>query len=119
MSSIDCHVCPAGAQPAYSAAALALVARRCAVLAVPLRLRLVQALYDGEKNVTELVAVSGGTQTNVSRHLQILAAEGIVRRRRRGLLVYYEIADPTLRPLCELVCGSLERQLREQAEVFD
>ena len=50
--------------------ALELVARRFAVLAEPMRLRLIQALFEGERNVTELVDATGGTQANVSRHLQ-------------------------------------------------
>ena len=40
-----------------------------------MRLRLIQALFDGEKNVTELTALTGGTQANVSRHLQTLTQE--------------------------------------------
>jgi len=94
--------------------ALEIVAHRFAVLAEPMRLRLIQALFDGEKNVTELVGVTGGTQANISRHLQTLAAAHIVRRRKEGLQVFYEIADPSIAKLCELVCGSLEKSLAKQ-----
>jgi ArsR family transcriptional regulator len=94
--------------------ALALVARRFAVLAEPMRLRLIQALFDGEKNVTSLVDVTGGTQANVSRHLQTLTAAHILGRRKEGLQVFYRIADPTIPKLCELVCGSLEKSLIQQ-----
>ena len=102
-----------------SDAALELVARRFAVLAEPMRLRLIQALFAGEKNVTELVVATQGTQANVSRHLQTLTAAHVLRRRKEGLQVFYEIADPSIFKLCELVCGSLEKTLTRQAGHFE
>lgn len=95
-----------------------MVARRFAVLAEPMRLRLIEALFDGERNVTELVEATGGTQANVSRHLQTLTAAHILARRKEGLQVFYRIADPSIVKLCELVCGSLEKSASAQAEAF-
>ncbi len=100
---------------ALSPEAIELIARRFAVLAEPTRLRLIHALFDGEKNVTALVEEIGATQTNVSRHLQNLAHAGILRRRKEGLQVYYALADASIIRLCELVCGSLGKQLTKQA----
>ena len=101
-----------------SVAALEEVARRFAVLAEPMRLRLLQALYDGEKPVNTLVELTGGTQANVSRHLQHLATAGMVARRKQGLQVFYTISDPSIFALCELVWGSLERQHKAWAKVL-
>lgn len=98
--------------------ALEIVARRFAVLAEPMRLRLIQALFDGEKNVGELTAATGGTQANISRHLQTLTAAHVLTRRKEGLQVFYRIADPSIARLCDLVCGSLEKQLTRQAAHF-
>lgn len=98
--------------------ALSLVARRFAVLSEPMRLRLLHALFDGEKPVNALVELTGGTQANVSRHLQTLADAGLLTRRKAGLQVFYSIADPSIFPLCELVCGSLEKQHAERADIF-
>lgn len=98
--------------------ALALVARRFAVLSEPMRLRLLHLLFEGEKNVNTLVELTGGTQANVSRHLQTLTQAHILARRKEGLQVFYSIADASIFQLCELVCGSLEKQLSKQAEVF-
>jgi ArsR family transcriptional regulator len=95
--------------------ALELVARRFAVLAEPMRLRLVQALFEGERHVTALVEETGGTQANISRHLQTLTQANVLSRRKEGLLVFYRIADQSIYKLCELVCGSLEKQLTKQA----
>jgi len=100
---------------ALSDDALHLVARRFAVLAEPMRLRLLNALCDGERHVSALVEQTGASQTNVSRHLQVLALHGLISRRREGVQVYYRIADPSLFELCEIVCGSLEQHLTERA----
>ncbi len=98
--------------------AMELVARRFAVLAEPMRLKLVHALFDGEKNVNALVEATSGTQANVSRHLQTLTQAHILARRKEGLQVFYSIADPSIFKLCDLVCGSLEKQLTKQAGAF-
>ena len=98
--------------------ALQLVAARFAVLAEPMRLRLIQALFDGEMNVNALVEETGGTQANVSRHLQTLTQAHILSRRKEGLQVFYAISDPSIYKLCELVCGSLEKQFTKNAGSF-
>lgn len=98
--------------------ALVLIARRFAVLSEPMRLRLLHTLFAGERNVNALVEACGGTQANVSRHLQTLAESGILTRRKEGLQVFYAIADPSIFELCELVCGSLEQQHAKRAEAF-
>lgn len=98
--------------------ALELIARRFAVLAEPARLRLLHALFDGEKNVATLVTETGGTQANTSRHLQTLLQAHLIARRKEGLQVFYAIADPSIFKLCELVCGSLEKQLARQSEAL-
>lgn len=98
--------------------ALLLVAQRFAVLAEPMRLRLIQSLFDGEKNVNTLVDETGGTQANISRHLQTLTQAHVLSRRKEGLQVFYAIADPSIYKLCELVCGSLEKQFTKHAEAL-
>lgn len=98
--------------------ALAMIARRFAVLSEPTRLRLLHALFDGEKSVNTLVEATHGTQANVSRHLQTLADAGLLARRKEGLQVFYAIADPTVFPLCELVCGSLEKQHAQRVDAL-
>ncbi len=98
--------------------ALELIARRFAVLSEPMRLRLIQALIPGEMNVNALVEATGGTQANISRHLQTLTQAHILARRKEGLQVFYSISDPSIFSLCELVCGSIEKQLETQSSAL-
>jgi DNA-binding transcriptional ArsR family regulator len=90
---------------------LELIATRFRVLAEPLRLRLLNALRDGERTVTQLVEETGAGQANVSRHLSLLHRHRLVARRKAGLHVWYRIADAKIFDLCEMVCGSLDEEL--------
>jgi ArsR family transcriptional regulator len=99
--------------------ALQLIGRRFKALSEPMRLRLVMSLMGGAKNVGELVEVTGASQANVSRHLQTLTDSGILTREKKGLFVYYQIADRSVFELCDLVCGRVEEYLRGQARAFD
>lgn len=98
----------------YTPELLELIATRFKVLAEPLRLRLLNALREGERTVTQLVDETGAGQANVSRHLALLHRHRMVSRRKDGLNVYYRIADPSIFELCELVCGGLEATLAEE-----
>ena len=95
------------AKPGLSREALELIAQRFRALADPTRLALLQALFDRERTVQDLCAVTGASQANASKHLALLLEQGLVARRRDGLFTHYRIADPTLERLCRLVCGSL------------
>jgi DNA-binding transcriptional ArsR family regulator len=111
-------LCRMPKKPTLPPKAIEQIARRFGVLSEPMRLRILQALFDGEKNVTELVADTGGTQANVSRHLQMLLQAHLVSRRKHGLQAFYTISDPSIFKLCELVCGSLEKAHARQARAF-
>lgn len=96
--------------------ALELVARYFSALAVPMRLKILSQLRDGERNVGELTAATGCTQANVSKHLAVLAQNGLVSKTQRGTSVYYRFADERVYRLCELVCDQLDRRYGEEAQ---
>jgi DNA-binding transcriptional ArsR family regulator len=98
--------------------ALEKIAERFKALSEPMRLRLVYALMDGEKSVSQLVKKTGGLQANVSKHLGILLDAGILGRRKEGTSAYYHITDETVFELCDLVCGSIEDHLAAELRNF-
>lgn len=95
--------------------ALALVARYFGALAVPMRLRILNQLREGERNVGEITAATGCTQANVSKHLGVLAQSGLVAKDQRGTSAYYRFADETVYRLCDLVCEQLDRRFTMEA----
>jgi DNA-binding transcriptional ArsR family regulator len=98
--------------------ALIQVADYFKVLSELSRLQVLCALKDGAKNVAEIVEETGLGQANVSKHLKILTQAGIVKRQPQGVSVYYQITDPMIFDLCELVCQRLEIQLQEQSQAL-
>ncbi len=61
------------------------------------RLKIVEALLDGEKCVCEIVPLTKRSQPTVSIQLAKLENLGIVKSRREGRSVYYRLADPKVR----------------------
>lgn len=98
--------------------ALELIAHRFKLLSEPTRLRILQLLMQGEKNVNELVQALRTTQANVSKHLGILADGGLVTRRKEGVSTIYRIADPSLTTLCTIVCTSLQERSEEMSLIL-
>lgn len=74
------------------------------LLSEPTRLKILNALCDSERSVTEVVEHTGATQTNVSRHLNLMYGKGVLTRRREGPMTYYAIADQTMVNLCRTAC---------------
>jgi DNA-binding transcriptional ArsR family regulator len=100
------------------AAALAHVADYFRALSEPLRLRILNALRDRARNVSELTALLHCSQANVSKHLATLTRLGFVERLARGTSAYYRIADPRVYELCDLVCGRIARRYARHAQLL-
>jgi ArsR family transcriptional regulator len=72
----------------------------------------------GEMTVSELVEKTGGSQSNVSKHLSTLLTHGLVNRRREGTSAYYSVTDDSIFSLCDIVCGGIDRHLEDQRKAF-
>ncbi len=70
-------------------------------LADPTRLRIVAALSERERCVHELTEELGLNQPAVSQQLRILRDRGVVRARRQGRHVYYDLDDQHVQELFE------------------
>lgn len=97
---------------------LSMVAGRFRALAEPARLAILHTLEHGPLTVTELVKKTGLGQGNLSKHLQQLHAAGFLSRTRKGLFVYYALADDDVLALCEIMCGRLESDLTVARETL-
>jgi DNA-binding transcriptional ArsR family regulator len=84
-----------------------------ALLSEPTRLKILNAMCEGERSVSDIVARSGASQTNVSRNLNLMYDRGVLKRRREGALTYYAIADETVVSLCRTVCVQVASQADE------
>ena len=80
------------------------IAERFRVIGEPMRIKLLDRLRGGEASVGDLSEALGAGQQNVSRHLNVLHAAGILSRRKAGTRVLYAISDDSVFALCETVC---------------
>jgi DNA-binding transcriptional ArsR family regulator len=74
-------------------------------LAAPERLRIIQYLTEGPRNVTEIAAMLGTPMVNVSHHMSVLRQAHLVENRRQGRFIIYS-----------LIPGLLESGLPGQTE---
>lgn len=89
------------------------------VLSEVSRLQILCSLKTGPKNVTEIIEMTGLGQANVSKHLKILTQVGMVVRQPQGVSVYYNISDPSIFKLCEIVCQQLSVRLEEESQYLE
>jgi ArsR family transcriptional regulator len=88
---------------------LAGIARHFKLLGEPMRLKILQAVCQAPLNVNDIVVATGSTQANVSKHLALLAAGGVLTRKKEGQCVYYGMKNQLAVKLCELVRAQLAR----------
>jgi ArsR family transcriptional regulator len=78
------------------------------VMSAPMRLRIINCLCDGEKNVGELLQAIDTTQPNMSQHLNTLYKAGVLAKRREGVQIFYHIANQKVVNICRAVCMQVE-----------
>jgi DNA-binding transcriptional ArsR family regulator len=57
------------------------------------RLSILEVLRNSEKTTTEIVKLTGQSQSNVSNHLSCLLDCGLVQNRRQGKNIFYSISN--------------------------
>jgi len=80
-------------------------------LANPRRLEILHRLADGPCEVGRLAGELGLSQPNVSQHLAVLRASGLVDADRDGREVRYRLTDPDVMVACAVMRGVLQRRL--------
>ncbi|KTD06539.1 hypothetical protein Lgra_3316 [Legionella gratiana] len=60
------------------------------------RIRIIEELHVCEQNVNSLQAILGTSHSVVSQHLSILRAKKVVKQRKEGNQVYYQLTQPEL-----------------------
>ena len=87
-------------------------ARICKAFANCTRLRLLDCLGKRDWGAAELQMQLGITKANLSQHVAILKAAGIVGSRRAGKKIYFSLLMPEARSACRLIRDVLRAQLR-------
>jgi ArsR family transcriptional regulator, virulence genes transcriptional regulator len=91
-----------------------LQAEMLGALSNPKRLMILKVLGKGEKTVGEIAVQVGIELQNVSQHLRIMKAHGIVISRRDGQAVYYKVGTPIFAECCELVRQAIVEDMEKK-----
>lgn len=91
----------------------------CKTLANPKRQMILDQLREQEMTVNELVDSTGITQANLSQHLAILRAKGIVTTRRQGINVFYSLADSKIIKAFDLISDMIKDTLESQTKTVE
>jgi ArsR family transcriptional regulator len=94
-----------------------LAAELFGILATPMRLRILSALCDGEKSVSQLLTEIDTTQPNLSQHLNLLYRSGVLAKRKEGTQVIYRVQSDKAVSLCRTVCSQIAIEMDEPATV--
>ncbi|MGM9426490.1 ArsR/SmtB family transcription factor [Hydrogenophaga sp. MI9] len=97
--------------PIEKARVFELAAELFGVLATPMRLRILGALCDKEKSVSQLLQEIQTTQPNLSQHLHLLHRAGVLARRKEGTQVIYRVQNEKVVALCRTVCTQIAMEL--------
>lgn len=93
------------------------VAELFALLSTPIRLKIIGALCNQEKNVSQLLSEIDTTQPNMSQHLSTLYRAGVLGKRRDGTQIYYRLQSERVATLCRAVCTQVAIELDPQTPV--
>src|SRR5919198_3108979 len=85
------------------------------------RLEIIDVLANGERPVEAIAAATGLSIASASQHLQVLRSAGLVRRRRDGTRIHYELSDPVVFELwrnLRTVAAQRQADVRQLAEAY-
>lgn len=68
----------------------------------PLRIKILCLLSSGELIVQDIVDAVGTTQSNISQHLGILKASGMINSRKDGTKMFYALSDERIMRMISL-----------------
>ncbi|MFH1639808.1 MAG: metalloregulator ArsR/SmtB family transcription factor [Chloroflexota bacterium] len=89
----------------------------CKIFANAKRLEIINILKDGEMSASELIERTGLSKANLSQHMAILKAKGVILIRREGVNIYYRIANPKIIQACNLMREVLTEQIEEKGRI--
>jgi ArsR family transcriptional regulator len=93
-------------------------AELCKAFGHPVRFIILHQLRNGPKRISDLAQITGLKKGAVSRHLAVLRNREILAAHSLGKDVFYQIADPRISDLCDLLRQILVEQAARRSQVL-
>lgn len=87
-------------------------------IAHPVRIAVLEYLKPGEQCVCDITAAVGTERTNLSKHLSVMTAAGVLASRKDGLKVMYRVKTPCLLKFMDCIKECLIEQAEEQQKML-
>jgi len=84
----------------------------CKAFANPIRLRILDMIAQRPYAASELQEQLSISKANLSQHMTILRAAGVIITHREGKQVYCSLAIPEVKQACQLIRNVLRAQIR-------
>lgn len=88
-------------------------------LAHPMRIRILEVLCEGERNVNELQSIVGSEGSAVSQQLSVLRAKNLVNTVKEGTTVVYSLRDPLIKDLLAVARQIFDNHLVESISLLE
>ena len=90
----------------------------CKRMSSPIRIEIVHVLRGGPLRVSEIARLTGHPQEIISRHLGVLRNGGIVTDQRHAQDVVYQIANPKIVAICDLMREILMEEASHRSKLM-
>jgi DNA-binding transcriptional ArsR family regulator len=94
-----------------------LAAELFTLLGTPMRLRILNALCEGEQSVSQLLVKINTTQPNLSQHLSVMYRSGVLTKRKDGTQVIYRVQSEKALTLCRSVCSQIAIEMDDAPQM--
>ena len=91
----------------------------CRCMSSAIRIEIVHVLRDGPQRVSEIARITGHSQSMISRHLGVLRNGGIVIAHRHAQDVIYQIANPKIVSICDLMREVLVEEASHRSKLVE
>lgn len=88
------------------------------VLAHPSRIHIIECLRNGELPVSAIIGQTGLEPANASQHLALLRARRLVTTRKEGGQVFYDLRDPMLTDVLDVMKKYFQTYLEEALSIL-
>jgi len=86
----------------------------CAALANPVRLQILDMLVNAEMTSSQILEILPIPKANLSQHLAVLKAAGIIRTRKEGLYQSMSLALPRIKDACMIIRTVLAEKVEQE-----
>jgi DNA-binding transcriptional ArsR family regulator len=91
----------------------------CKNFSNPKRLEIINSLRDNaELTASHLLEKIDISKANLSQHMSVLIQKGVVRSRRDGINVFYQLSDERITKACDLMRDVLISRLESEAKAL-